>query len=253
MTLLEIRTLLFRRSGRADLIDPDTFADTGADVHINAGVRHIESMVDGLHTIRKYTIDVAANQYLVDVKNARTLTKVTIEGPDGEIELDRRTREWMRKHFSERWSEVSPGTPAVWTPVPPSLVPQQAALTTVTRTTVMTYAHEELMFANQNSGESERYMRVLLMPPADTTYTISVYGKFGSKELADDDDFNFWTLHYPDAVVWAALRDIEGGNRNTEGVRDFDAMLAPILRGIDVELSQHESVGIKQIRRAGVI
>lgn len=252
MTLLEIRQLVFARSGRSDLVDPETFVDLGMDVHINAGIRHLESVVNGLHTVRKQVVDVAPGQFVVDVKNVRTITKVTLENSSGEFELDRRSREWIKGHFTQPYAETTYGQPCVWTPLPPSLVPEQAELTTTTRVPVMTYGYEELMFSNQGSGESERYMRVLIMPPADEVYTMSVYGKFGTKVLVEDEDFNFWTLNYSDAVVWAALRDIEGSNRNTEGVRDFDVMLQPIIRGIDMELMEHETVGMRQIRRAGL-
>ena len=66
---------------------------------------------------------------------------------------------------------------------------------------------------------------------------VKVYGLFFSPELKNNEDENYWSDMYPDLLVKATLREIEIGNRNSQGVNDFDKAIAPILHGIDKDLA----------------
>lgn len=93
-------------------------------------------------------------------------------------------------------------------------------------------------------GQAENATGIIWMPPADTTYTISVLVKGFSNELISDEDVNFWSSQYPHVLVIAAMRAIEALHRNSQGVADHDRVIASELRGIEFATIEEQISGI---------
>lgn len=74
---------------------------------------------------------------------------------------------------------------------------------------------------------------LLFMSPADGRYTITVFGWFRSKLLSSDTDVNYWSSVHPDALLQAAMFQLELTHRNTQGQQDalngLTAIMNPVL------------------------
>jgi len=77
-----------------------------------------------------------------------------------------------------------------------------------------------------------------VLPPADGTYTITVVGMFQCASLEHNYDTNFWSIMHPDALVVAALRELEYTYRNTAGAKDYSLPINAKLHGVDKDLVQ---------------
>jgi hypothetical protein len=75
------------------------------------------------------------------------------------------------------------------------------------------------------SNWEETVNSVIILPPADGVYELELYGDFYTPFLVHNGDVNFWTLGYSMLLAQAANVFIEGGMRNTAGVRDFMTIL----------------------------
>lgn len=72
------------------------------------------------------------------------------------------------------------------------------------------------------SIEALRTYNIVTMPPADTTYSLNVFGDFTNNPLEGDLDRNFWTDTHPELVVRAARVQLElDGHRNVSGLEGF--------------------------------
>ena len=74
---------------------------------------------------------------------------------------------------------------------------------------------------------------MIFLPPTDTDYVIETIGSFYHADLSANADENFWTNVSPDILINAALMQLEGSYRNTEGVKDWKNLID--LMAIDVE------------------
>jgi len=65
-----------------------------------------------------------------------------------------------------------------------------------------------------------------VMPPADQTYKLTVFGDFSVPPLVNDTDSNFWLQERPEYVIRAARLQLEiDGHRNISGVKAFQSQL----------------------------
>jgi hypothetical protein len=85
------------------------------------------------------------------------------------------------------------------------------------------------------------------MAPSDKAATITVVGQFKAKELDENDDQNFWSVHYPDLLIQAANYSLESFYRNTEGAKDWKNVMTDTLQGIDYNLVEEDISGINQM------
>lgn len=76
---------------------------------------------------------------------------------------------------------------------------------------------------------------ILFMPPADDSYTLTIYADFFSK-LEDDLDTSYHSEMYPDLLILAANLSIEMFYRNRSGMEDWLSAMKIILDGIDKDM-----------------
>jgi hypothetical protein len=211
--LLAIRKQFIKLSGRHDLASGgidiwDT--DEGADWFINAGSRWLDVSQETLLSEVEWQESFTSGSYLVALKKARAITHVYRKASNGKKKLlQKRTMDWLLANYPELDSTDN-GTPSYWAPVITHRAPEQVA-----------------------SGSSADVKSIYLMPPADGSYTISVFGLFHQLELSDNADTNYWSSEYPDLLVLAALMMLETFYRNTQGVRDYREAIETILIGLD--------------------
>ena len=63
-----------------------------------------------------------------------------------------------------------------------------------------------------------------------------INGLFYSAELVNDTDENYWSIAHPMLLYMAAMRQIEITNRNTQGVRDWEASIGADVKTLGFDL-----------------
>ena len=89
-------------------------------------------------------------------------------------------------------------------------------------------------------GDHFRYTGLVIMPPPDVIYTIETIGYFLSKRLVVDADISFWSVGYPEILVFAALYALELFYRNNAGANEWLSKIDIALRGIDRNMVEQE-------------
>ena len=242
MTLLQLRKLFRKQSGRNDLVDANG-ADVGTSTHgltatllLNAGKDFLDEAFPLTPKSRKwYKKNLTVGQMLLRFQKARAIEEVWVANADGKAPLEYKSLTWMRTYYGKEKAEIDNGVPAFWTPATLGLSAEQAALTstgTGVYTGQFTWDADDLLFANQVSNVND-YDGVLFYPPAEEIFTMSVLGLFGEKDLSANTDFNFWSTRYPLTLIFAACYLLEAFYRNKEGQSDWLAAIQNSLNGMD--------------------
>jgi len=254
--LQELRAQFIELSGRKDLDEApasplSTVYTKKADFYINGGCKWLDDNVDIDRKIVHYSIDMSAGSYRLLVPDAKVVMQVYAQySSDDIITLKEREYSWIRDLYQESLSQVSNAKPAYWCKGVGDLAPTQLSLQTTDYTGSFTYEFGDTLFADESTpGSVGRYrtMVLLILPPVDQTHTITVTGEFYSKFLSANADTNLWVSRYPELALKAALRELEGFYRNTEGRKDWEDFLASDKLGIEFNKADQESHNINQM------
>lgn len=130
-----------------------------------------------------------------------------------------------------RANQIGTGEPCYWAPI---ISTPHPSLSLSNLTTVDTH---DLLFG------LDRFQKdgILIMPPADASYTISIYAFFFSVMVADA-DVSYHSEMYPELLVMASLLALEAFYRNTTGVNDWLSSMNIWLKGQDHDLVREEGV-----------
>jgi len=212
MNLLEIRQKFIVLSGRADLATTTTQTsdtDAGADFFIQAGTRFLDFQTqhDRQEAFQEEALAEGECQLLL--KNCRTVKAVWFMDSAGAwAKLEHCPEEELREEYPD-WNLSDTGTPAYWSQIIGRAAPSQVG-----------------------GGQPVEQKLITVMPPTDAAITIRVLGIFHSFQLEENEDENFWSIEYPEALVFATLRALEASYRNLEGMRDWEVAMEPYLRGV---------------------
>jgi len=246
MNLLQIRTKFVELTGRFDLVkDTVSYVDNGANFFIEAGQRFIDSKIDFPKSVARYQKDITAGKILLTFQNARAIREIWVTNSEGKNQLTKKTMTWLRNNYRGALSSLEKGQPLYYTPAIIGLSPQQKDLTAENYMDEFTYDVDDLMF-----GAHFGYNGVLFMPPADGTYTMTVIADFFSAIMTEDTETNYWSEMYPDLLVAAAMLALEKFYRNTEGVKDMNAVVMDALAGIDRDNAEQEIAGVNIMERS---
>jgi hypothetical protein len=216
--LLEIRQQFIRLSGRYDLANTSVEqfdTDNGANWFINAGVRWLDLHQEHLISMQEHQLAISAGDWQIDMQQLRVPKSVYFLDSDSEMNLlTERTMEWVLQNYAELGNTTN-GTPKYWASYIAHRSPQQKA-----------------------NGLPSNTKRVVILPPTDTSITVSVFGRFHQAKLTANADDNFWVTEYPEVLVLASLLSLEGFYRNTQGVQDYRNMIEDILTGIDRDTAE---------------
>lgn len=203
-TLVQISEQVARELGRPELVTDfgaGTYTPTATFLRIiksahllldDRGERRDEKVV--------YTQSIAAGEYEVDMPfDLHTIESVDLEtDTTRSVALVQRTYEAMRELYLEPFSAVSQGEPASWCRVPP--------------------AHD---------AASATARTIIVMPPADATYTVSVIGSKYVTLPSSNSDESWWGYYKPQLLVKAVKRCVAFElNRNMTEVEEYDRDIA---------------------------
>lgn len=236
-------------SGRYDLINAD-LTDNGADFYINAGQSHLDRMQNTGQMKAKYIKQVTAGTIKVYVAGLRAVHKVWAGNTtDGLVELNRVDLDWLREEYEKQLGDIDQGTPYYYAPAILRPFPDSS-----TTTSLSGYYDIDDLQLHATVPDHYKYSGIVIMPPPDTTYYISVYGTFYSPTLSATvssgtwtQTKSMWTEVHPQILLKAALYELETFYRNTEGANDWMSALKVDVDGLDKDFADQESYNINQI------
>lgn len=225
-TLSDIRTLLVNRSGRYDLVTDASggdYSDNGANAFINAGQRYLDRLLGYTKQDAWLYKSLTAGESFLTFQYARYIKQVWVANTsDGRSKLERVSNDWLRQNYTDvPLSSLTSDTPKYWAPAPIGLSAEQEDQTSSDFSTAGYTDYDFIYFGNHFPLRG-----IVIMPPADTTYTVEVLAAFYSLDLSADADVSFWSVNHPELLVRAARLMIETDlHRNRQGQDDFEQPL----------------------------
>ena len=130
-----------------------------------------------------------------------------------------------------RVSQLTSGTPIYWAPLISTPHPELSLLN-------LPGADTHDLFFGLEKFEKDG---ILFMPPAEQSYTLTIFGYFYSV-LESDADASYHSEMYPELLIMASSLVLEAFYRNTTGVQDWLSSIKLFLKGIDHDLVREEMV-----------
>ena len=240
MNYREIRQLFLNLSGRTDLVDEETLADTGAGFYINAGQRWLDLHFGGKQSLGRYFQGYEAGTYTINIPACRVIEEVWMYDDTAKWQLTKKDLNWLRKNYASAWKTLDRGKPRYYHPTVLRLFQD-------TSERGSNSSSFNVNQANLMTGASFGYDALVILPPFDSFYSIELWGKFHSAVLDNDKDSSWWSERYPEALIYSALRQVEIAHRNTQGVNDWTGVLVEMLGTIDQDQADEESTTINQM------
>lgn len=242
--LLDIRKRVVQDSGHYDLVvdaPNSNWADNGCNKFIQDAQRWLDRQFGYAKEYRWHYALVSAGESLVTFQHARIIKDVWVVAEGTRTRLDKLTLNEMRARYYPEGAlvDIAPSVPTYWTvPVlgltPPFITETKASMESAGYTDL-----DWLAF-----GQDALPLRgIYIMPPADQTYTIEVFGAWHSTPLVNDADCSVWTYE-PHLLCAAARREIEVHlHRNSTGRKDFEEYLIPELAKLEDDFIAEQIAG----------
>lgn len=249
MDYKDVRTKFAELSGRYDLILP-TYEDNGADFFINAGQKWLDRLLDTGKMWARYPVIMTVGQYIAKTVGLRAIKEVWIADSDGyKYQLEPTSTKLMREYYDEEATTLTTGTPEYYCPAVFRPYPD-----TLNSTTGMVDVADLLLYDATAPAKHFNYDGVIIMPPVDGTYTLSIWGLFYSPTLTATLSAgtwtqvkSFWTEVHPETLIAAALFKLESFYRNTEGAKDYKGAVMEDVTGLDFDSVEQDLVGNMQM------
>lgn len=164
--------------------------DAGADGYINQGLTLLVEAYPWLVSEAEYQGALALGGYVHNVPNLRKAEEVWVDDGEDAFPLHHRTQRVIEKWYGTPLAVADQGIPADWA---------------------------DLVAGSHPTLETTTGQDLLLMPPADTAYTLHVRGLFRPAALVNNTDSNRVTVNYPDALIHAAWACYLRAQGNLEG------------------------------------
>ncbi len=286
MNLLALRTLFTTFSGRQDLVQTvgsNTYTNNGADFFIQAGQKLLESMIVTPKSKAKALRLLAQAGYSISLSNCQSVHEVWARQrtalTSGTMTTGYRYQivaQSLLDFTSDGASASTVGVVFVATSETLTLTAADSVvrvdydadedgyrLNPVDRVALEAELVEDQSLANQGepfyysldvvrdtfTTESDTTVRGIVMgPPADTYYTITVFGIFRFDELSSDSDTNYWTDEWSFLLLYASLYMLESFYRNSTGMKDWMNAIMVIITGVESDKVEEEIHDINQMR-----
>lgn len=250
MDYKDVRKKFIELCGRYDLVNPD-WSDNGADFFLNAGQQYLDRKQNTGKMIGKNVQAIAAGTIKVYIPGLRTVYEVWVgESVDGLVRLDKVPLSVLRDYYGEQLSGVTQSSPLYYAPV--SFRP----FTDVNSTTTWSgyYDIDDLILPTGSTPLHYQNTGVIIMPPPDQTYYVSIYGLFYSPTLSATvasgvwtQTKSFWSECFPDLLIRAGLFRLEQFYRNREGAKDWQNGVLEDLDDMNKDAAEEEAADINQM------
>jgi hypothetical protein len=241
MTLLSVRTLAIKLSGRYDLVNadgatPESGTDAGMNSFINSGQRYLDMLIDSKKSSGLRYDTLALGSWYLPIPDIRAIEDVWVNDTTARWQLERKPLNWMKENWPELVSSTTSGSAQYWSP---TLI---RGISVANRDTLGT-------FFNYNLTQTgyEAYSGIVILPVTDVALTVEISGKFWSPTLTVDSDESYWSSVHEMLLVWASLRQLEISYRNREGAADWDTAMASYIMGLDKDEIQEQISSLDQL------
>lgn len=242
MNYTELSAALIRESGRYDLQNSDG-TDNGLLRYVNSGQRMLDRKSNIMHSESRVYTTVEAGAYYIVVPECRTIESVWLlrqslgdsatRTPLTEVSWDD-----MQMRYTMLAGYNDSGEPAEY-----ALGSFRAAPSNEHNITsdMDVFAGFDDTFASQNIDVNG----IFFGPPSDLDYGFQVIGKFYTAAFSAKIQSTFWSSLYPELLIAAARFWMEVANRNTEGRRDWEAIIQDQLTDLDKDkIEQYCNAGL---------
>ena len=241
MDYRDLRKKFVELSGRYDLIKANE-TDNGADFFINEGQKWLDRKFSDGKAKARYPSATVEGTIKVSVAGLRAAKEVWVTNSEGMTELARESLNSLRNAYQDTLSDVTNGrpsyyAPAVFRPYPDTLTSAAAAALSDV---------EDLLL----DGTHYTYNGIVILPPADGVYTLTIQGLFYSPTLSSVltdgswiETTSFWLQVHPGTLLLAALYKLEAFYRSRAGMRDRMEALMEDVTGIDHDLVETDIAG----------
>jgi len=228
MSLLKVRKRFLTISKRTDLVDPATYADSGADAFLNEAQRKLDRMVSTRERLARHSKTFPANSAWMTLEGCFAIHEVWIANSSGRTKLEYNPWSTFREDHPSLMStiteDVLPSTMGV-TVNDSTGQPSEYTITVVRRSPKMNDFLPDQWFKNSTEfdsfdtifGDPYGIRGIVWAPPMDSAYTVTVLGGFYSRVLSSDEDMSYWTMEEPETLVHMACYLLELSYRNHQG------------------------------------
>jgi len=240
MAYKDIRQKFVEISGRYDLINPDTWEDNGADFYLNMGQRLVDRKLTSNKMFAKYPFELTIGQVIAKTLGLRSIKEVWIANVNGKTQLTYLPLNKFRNIFPEGSNLINQYTPLYYTPAVFRPFPDN--LDDVTGL----YDVEDLLLGNTHYS----YNGVIVMPPPDGDYTLTILGLFYSPVLSATlsagvwtQTKSYWTENEPYVLLEAALSRLATYAGNVTSAKEHKSAMDEDLLTLDFDSVEEELVG----------
>jgi hypothetical protein len=227
MNFLAMRLKFRELSGRFDLVD-SVGTDLGAGFFLNEGRKFLDRLDEtqkSWGTAYKF-LDIG--KYSVQFPYCRAIKEVWAATTAEKWQLEKKNiQDLINGYMLDIPSARSTGVPEYYSPCITRIVPENQPINSF---------ESFLGWIDIPTGNSHEYNAILVNVPTEEKLTILINGLFYSAELINDTDENYWSVAHPMLLCMAAMRQVEVINRNTQGVKDWEASIGSDIKTLGFDL-----------------
>lgn len=242
MEYQELSDILIRESGRYDLQNADG-SDNGLNRFINSGQRMLDRKGNILQTEARTYPSVEQGAYYLTIPECRVVESVwVLNQPLGlaatRIPMIEVPWDDLQMQYPMLASQMVQSTPCQYARGSFRAAPSN--LISVAQN-MNSFAGFNDTFADQNFDTDG----IFFAPAADAQYGFQVVGKFYTQAFTNDIMSTLWSALYPELLIAAARFWMEVANRNTEGRKDWEAIIQDQLTDLDKDrVEQYTNGGL---------
>lgn len=238
MNLLQVRTKFREVSGRHDLVNAD-FSDNGADFYINEGRKFLDRLDETQKSWASCFRFIEIGQFSASFPHCRAIKEVWAASASARWQLEKiDLQEMISGYLTALPSARDTGTPLYYSPCLTRYIPEDAEIGDV---------ESFIGWVDVSVGTSHESNAIIINVPADEKISLDIKGLYYSYELSADTDENYWSVVHPMLLIMAAMRQLEIINRNTQGVRDWEASILVDMKQLGMDLVEELIAEVTQI------
>ena len=238
MNLLQTRTQFRAISGRFDLVNED-FSDNGADFYLNEGRKFLDRLDETQKSWASCFRFVEVGRFSASFPYCRAIKEVWAASSSARWQLEKMSlQDMIAGYLTGLPSSRSIGTPLYYSPCLTRYIPENAEVGDI---------ESFVGWVDVPAGGAHEYNALLINVPTDVKISLDIKGLYYSMELVEDTDTNFWSGAHPMLLIMAAMRQLEIVNRNTQGVKDWEASIRTDVAQLGMDLVEEIISEVTQI------
>jgi len=238
MNYLQMRLKFRELSGRFDLVD-SVGVDQGAGFYINEARKFLDRLDETQKSWGTCFKFLDIGKYSVQFPYCRAIKEVWAATTEAKWQLEKQNiQDLINGYLLGIPSGRSSGLPLYFSPCITRIIPENQPVSSF---------ESFLGWVDIPSGNAHEFNSVLFSVPTESKLTIMINGLFYSAELVNDTDENYWSAVHPMLLYMATMRQIEINNRNTQGVKDWEASIGNDIKSLGMDLVEEVIAEVDQM------